>query len=141
MRKYFAQVLIASSIIGIIVRFVSQILQGTFIDTNPFNYSTTIIIGVVIGFVTMITYTKILMNTSIKLLFKYIISYIVIIIVYFIMNILFDGLAILYDKDVYIIALVIIVLSFPVMIVLEQKTRDYNEFLLKKQKENENESN
>ena len=141
MRKYFAQVLIASSIIGIIVRFVSQILQGTFIDTNPFNYSTTIIIGVVIGFVTMITYTKILMNTSIKLLFKYIISYIVIIIVYFIMNILFDGLAILYDKDVYIIALVIIVLSFPVMIVLEQKTRDYNEFLLNKQKENENESN
>ncbi|QUI22131.1 hypothetical protein HZI73_07375 [Vallitalea pronyensis] len=129
MKKYYAQVIIGSFLIGLIVRLVNQWLMGLPIEITFDSSINSVFIGVFSGIATMYIYTRFLISSKWSRLLKFLVSYGVIILIYFIINVLYEGITYLVDPHAYLIAAVIVILATPIILAIEKNTRIFNEGL------------
>jgi hypothetical protein len=135
-KKYYLQVIIESILIGVIVYLISKCLTGKPIVISISDYVDPIIIGIVSGIIIVFVYSKLLINTKWNKWIRYLVSYIVIIIVYFGMDAYFYGISCMLYFNSYVIALIILLLATPIIVITDRNTRIYNNSLKEKKKRN-----
>ncbi len=132
MKKYYLQILLGSALIGIIVRLVNQHMMGLPVDTNVSNYIESILIGAMCGLTCMTTYLKFLIHNRWRKWVKYLLSYLIISIVYFGLNILVSGIDYLNDPFNYFLGIMILILATPIIYFGEKNYSIYYEGLTRK---------
>ncbi|NGP46533.1 hypothetical protein G4V62_16845 [Bacillaceae bacterium SIJ1] len=141
MRKYFFEALIVSALIGIFIRALVLMIVGKPLLTNIESYFYSAIIAMVSCTISFAVHVKVLTNHRYSSTVKYTISSLLILFIYIISNLFFGGVTIIFHWAFYVFALIIVLISLPLIYHLNRKTALYNEFLsLKKAQHADDES-
>ncbi|MGR9050591.1 hypothetical protein ACQ4XT_18310 [Halobacillus faecis] len=138
LRKYFFEALILSVCIGVMIRASLLLVTGQPLFSNGFSYLISILIAVVSCSITFFIHFKVLVNSRYTLRVKYMVSSVLILFVYLLGNLMFGGLSIVSEVAFYVYAVIILLLSFPLIFHVNKKIQNYDQYLQLKQSKNSN---
>ncbi|WP_100401784.1 hypothetical protein [Bacillus sp. FJAT-42315] len=138
MKKYYMKALIMSAFAGLLIRGIALIILGQPILTNPENYIASVLIAMASFSISFFIHVKVLTNTDYPFSIKLGLTYFFILLIYFSVNVFFGGLSILSELTVYLFALMIMIISLPLIYHFNKKIMMYNHYLHLKKSKNAN---
>lgn len=141
MKKFYLEALIVSAFIGIFIRAFVLVLMGQHLLTSMDSYFFSALIAMISCSISFIVHVKVLTNNRYSFMTKYAISSILIFVIYLIGNLYFGGLNIVFQLAFYGYAIVIVLVSLPLIYHLNKRIITYNDFLNRKKSQNAQKEN
>lgn len=129
MRKFFSEALVLSFIIGVMIRAIALLVMGESLFTNVENYFYSAGIAMVSCSLTFIVHVKVLTNSEYSFIEKYIVSSLLITVIYVMSNVYVGGWSLLLQLEFYGYALAIIILSLPLVFQLNRRMMRFQNYL------------
>lgn len=125
--------IIYTSIVGVIIALILDLISDRVVFSQPSSYLFSIIITMISYWMSKMLYLKILIRKHISLIKKFFLVYGITSLVYLLGNLLFSGFKIFTMLSLYIYGILILILISPLIYGLNKSMSNYNKYLVKKQ--------
>ncbi|WP_121641032.1 hypothetical protein [Virgibacillus sp. Bac330] len=138
MKKFYIEALVVSVFIGIFIRAFALLFTGQSLVTYIEGYFFSVLIAIISCTLSFAVHVKVLTSNRYSFVTKYLISSMLIIVIYVIGNLYFGGLAVVYEWEFYAYAVAIVLVSLPLIYYFNKRMLRFNDFLqLKKSQHTE----
>lgn len=135
MKKFYVEALVVSVCIGISIRALALLLTGQSLLTSIDDYFFSAVIAMISCTLSFGVHVKVLTNNRYSFITKYIISTMLIVVIYVIGNLYFGGRGVFFRWEFYGYAFAVVLVSLPLIYYFNNRIMRFNEFLhLKKSK-------
>jgi hypothetical protein len=136
MKKYFIEAIIISAVLGMVIRAIVLFLMGENLFSSVESYFFSMVIAMVSCVISVWVHVKVLTSSKIPFITKYMITSLLILFIYLMGNLFFGGWAIIFEAAFYGYALLILLLSWPLIYQLNKRISAYQHFLSVKKLQN-----
>lgn len=135
MKKIYIEAIVVSVFIGIFIRGIVLLVTGQSLLTSIEDYFFSAIIAIISCTLSFGVHVKVLTNNKYSFITKYIISSMLIVVIYVIGNLYFGKKDIIFQLEFYSYGIAVVLVSLPLIYHFNKRIMRFNKFLYSKKSE------